>query len=132
MPIGEVDTPYGARPEGSTSKLSTYRDGLRILMTVLTLVKNERPLPLFGGIAIILFTVSVILAIPIFRTYLETGLVPRFPTAILSLGLTIISIVSFFTGIILDSVTRGRREIKRLRYLAYSPVALEGNLEDEM
>lgn len=122
MPIGEVDTPYGARPEGSVSKLSTYRDGLRILMTVLTLVKNERPLPLLGGIAIFLAAVAVILAIPIFRTYLDTGLVPRLPTAILSLGLTIISIVSLFAGIILDSVTRGRREIKRLRYLAYAPV----------
>jgi hypothetical protein len=123
MPIGEIDTPYGARPEGSMSKLSTYRDGFRILMTVLTLVKNERPLPLFGGIAITLFTLALILAIPILRTYLETGLVPRLPTATLALGLTIISIVSLFTGIILDSVTRGRREIKRLRYLAYPPVA---------
>lgn len=126
MPVSELETPYGARPQGSASKLSTYSDGLRILMTVLTLVKNERPLPLFGAISIVSFTTGLILAIPIFSTYLATGLVPRFPTAMLSLGLTIISILSLFAGVILDSVTRGRREIKRLHYLAHPPVPPEG------
>jgi len=126
MPVSELATPYGARPQGSASKLSTYSDGLRILMTVLTLVKNERPLPLFGAVSIVSFATGLILAIPIFSTYLVTGLVPRFPTAMLSLGLTIISILSLFAGVILDSVTRGRREIKRLHYLAHPPVPPAG------
>lgn len=132
MPVGEMKTPYGARPEGSTSKLSTYRDGFSILMTVLALVKNERPLPLFGGIALASFALALILAVPIFSTYLATGLVPRFPTAMLSLGLTIISILSLFAGIILDSVTRGRREIKRLHYVAHPPVALTTRQEENI
>ncbi|MCH8476157.1 MAG: glycosyltransferase family 2 protein [Opitutales bacterium] len=118
MPLGEMKTPYGARPPGSVSKLSTFRDGFKILWLVFTLVKNERPLPLFGGCAIVIFIFSVILCIPLLLTYFETGLVPRLPTAILVVGLLITGTLSFFSGIILDNVTRGRQELKRLQYLS--------------
>jgi len=118
MPVGEVVTRYGARPEGSASKLSTYRDGWRILRTMLTLFRVERPVLYFGSIGGLLALVAVILAVPLVQTYLETGLVPRFPTAILATGLIILAATCFFTGLILDTVTRGRREVRRLAYLA--------------
>lgn len=117
MPVGEVETDYVARPEGSESKLSTYRDGIRILRTILSLYRVERPTLFFGAIAAALSLVSVGLVIPLFVTYLETGLVPRFPTAILATGLMILAFLNFFSGIILDTVTRGRREVRRLAYL---------------
>ena len=119
MPVGEVATSYGARPEGSASKLSTYRDGWRILKTIGTLYRVERPVLFYGGIAALLMVTAIILAVPLFLTYLDTGLVPRFPTAILATGMVIIAVLSFFAGLILDTVTRGRREIRRLAYLAY-------------
>ena len=118
MPVGEVETRYGARPEGSESKLSTYGDGWRILRTIATLYRVERPVLFFGGIGALLVILALILVTPLVLTYLETGLVPRFPTAILVTGLIIIAVLCFFAGLILDTVTRGRREIRRLAYLA--------------
>src|SRR5687767_5375071 len=126
MPVGELVTAYGARPEGSASKLSTYRDGWRILKTSGTLYRVERPVLFYGGIAGLLLIAAVILAAPLLITYLDTGLVPRFPTAILATGLVIIAVLSFFAGLILDTVTRGRREMRRLAYLAYpAPLVAE-------
>ena len=118
LPVGEVSTPYYSRPLGSTSKLSTWRDGYRILWTVLKLYRAERPLSLFGAFGIALAIVSVGLAIPIFITYVQEGLVPRFPTAVLSTGLMLLAFLSIAVGLILDTVTRGRRELKLLAYLA--------------
>ncbi|HET7710048.1 MAG TPA: glycosyltransferase family 2 protein [Sphingomicrobium sp.] len=118
MPVGEVETAYGARPEGSVSKLSTFRDGWRILKTIATLYRIERPVLFFGSIGALLLLAAVILSIPLVITYLDTGLVPRFPTAILATGLVIIAVLCFFAGLILDTVTRGRREMRRLAYLA--------------
>ncbi|PAX09697.1 glycosyltransferase family 2 protein [Sphingomonas lenta] len=119
MPCAEVPTPYFARPEGSASKLSTYGDGWRILSTILTLYRIERPLLYFGAFAAFLAALSVALAIPLAITYAEIGLVPRFPTAILATGLMILAALSFFAGLILDTVVRGRREVRRLAYLAH-------------
>jgi hypothetical protein len=118
LPVGEVSTPYYSRPLGSTSKLSTWRDGYRILWTVLKLYRAERPLSLLGAFGIALAIVSIGLAIPIFITYVQEGLVPRFPTAILSTGLMLLAFLSIAVGLILDTVTRGRRELKLLAYLA--------------
>jgi len=118
MPVGEIETRYLARPEGSHSKLSTFRDGWRILKTIVTLYRIERPVLFFGGIGAILVAAALILAVPLVFTYFETGLVPRFPTAILATGMTIVAVLSFFAGLILDTVTRGRREVRRLAYLA--------------
>jgi glycosyltransferase involved in cell wall biosynthesis len=119
MPVAEIATPYFARPEGSESKLNTYGDGFRILRTIFTLYRIERPLLFFGVLAVLLALVAVILTIPLALTYLETGLVPRFPTAILATGLMILASLSFFAGLILDTVVRGRREVRRLAYLAH-------------
>jgi glycosyltransferase involved in cell wall biosynthesis len=119
MPVGEIETRYLARPEGSHSKLSTFRDGWRILNAILTLYRTERPVLFFGGIAALLVLAAVILAMPLVLTYVETGLVPRFPTAILVTGMIIVAVLAFFAGLILDTVTRGRREMRRLAYLAH-------------
>ena len=119
MPVGELATAYGARPEGSASKLSTYRDGWRILTTIGTLYRIERPVLFYGTIAALLTIAAIILAVPLLITYLDTGLVPRFPTAILATGMVIVAVLSFLAGLILDTVTRGRREMRRLAYLAY-------------
>ncbi len=119
MPVGEIATSYGARPEGSASKLSTYRDGWRILKTIGTLYRVERPVLFYGGIAALLLVTAIILAVPLFITYIDTGLVPRFPTAILATGMVIVAVLSFLAGLILDTVTRGRREMRRLAYLAH-------------
>jgi hypothetical protein len=124
MPVGEVETAYGARPEGSESKLSTYGDGWRILKTILTLYRVERPVLFYGGIGAILLALAIVLAVPLAITYLNTGLVPRFPTAILVTGMVIVAVLCFFAGLILDTVTRGRREMRRLAYLSVpGPVA---------
>jgi glycosyltransferase involved in cell wall biosynthesis len=117
MPVGEVETAYGARVEGSESKLSTYGDGWRILKTIVNLYRIERPVLFFGSIGLVLFIAALLISIPLVRTYLDTGLVPRFPTAILITGMTIVAVLCFFTGLILDTVTRGRREVRRLAYL---------------
>jgi len=118
MPVAEVVTQYGARPEGSTSKLSTYRDGWRILRTILTLFRIERPVLYFGSLGAILALIAIALAAPLIVTYAQTGLVPRQPTAILVTGLAIVACLCFFAGLILDTVVRGRREMRRLAYLA--------------
>ena len=119
MPIAEIETPYFARPEGSASKLNTYGDGWRILTTILTLYRIERPLLFFGAIGALLGGIAVILALPLAITYAQTGLVPRFPTAILVTGLGIVAALNGFAGLILDTVVRGRREVRRLAYLAH-------------
>jgi glycosyltransferase involved in cell wall biosynthesis len=117
LPVGEVPTPYYARPEGSASKLSTWRDGLRILSTIVGLYRSERPLAFFSVLGIVLAVVSIGLAVPIFVTYLELGIVPRIPTAILSTGLMLLAFLSIVAGLVLDTVTRGRRETKLIAYL---------------
>ena len=118
MPVGEVETSYAARPEGSQSKLSTYRDGWRILKTIVNLYRVERPVLFYGSIGAVLVVAAIILAIPLAQTYLRTGLVPRFPTAILVTGMVIVAVLCFFAGLILNTVTRGRREVRRLAYLS--------------
>jgi glycosyltransferase involved in cell wall biosynthesis len=125
MPVGEVDTTYFARPEGSISKLSTYRDGFIILSTILNLVRFERPMLFFGMIGLLLGLFSVALSIPIFITYLQTGLVPRFPTVILIASIMLLAFLVAFTGLILDTVVRGRREVLRMHYLSL-PVVAQG------
>ncbi|MDQ8754957.1 glycosyltransferase family 2 protein [Sphingosinicella sp. LHD-64] len=118
MPVGEVATAYGARPEGSESKLSTWRDGWRIARTILHLYRIERPVLFYGCFSLALAVAAIILAIPLAVTFAKTGLVPRFPTAILATGLMILAALGFFAGLILDTVVRGRREIRRLHYLS--------------
>lgn len=118
MPVGEIETIYAARPEGSQSKLSTYGDGWRILRTILTLYRIERPALFYGILGALLIALAVLLAAPIVVTYIHTGLVPRVPTAILVTGMTIVAVLCFFAGLILDTVTRGRREMRRLAYLS--------------
>ena len=123
MPVGEVETRYFARPEGSASKLSTYSDGLRISRTIVMLYRIERPLLFFGIIGGLVALLGIILAVPLVVTYVQSGLVPRFPTAILVTGLMIFAALNFFAGLILDTVVRGRREMRRLAYLAIPGVA---------
>ena len=117
LPVAEIATPYYARPQGSASKLSTWRDGLRILCTIFNLYRSERPLAFFTGIGIALAIMSIGFAIPIFVTYFEQGIVPRIPTAILSTGLMLLAFLSIVAGLVLDTVTEGRREMKLLAYL---------------
>ena len=117
MPLGELETAYSERPEGSASKLRTIQDGLRILRLILMLVKDERPLPFFSVAAAVLFMVGLGLGVPVITEFLRTGLVPRLPTAIVSAALVALSFLSVACGLILDSVGRGRREMKRLAYL---------------
>ena len=121
MPYGEVMTAYGARPEGSVSKLSTYRDGWRILKTIGRLYVRERPFAFFGIFALILALASVLLSLPLLAEYLREGLVPRLPTAVLSASMMLSALLSFVCGLILDNVTCGRQETKRLAYLAIPP-----------
>jgi glycosyltransferase involved in cell wall biosynthesis len=118
MPVGEVETAYAARPEGSHSKLSTYGDGWRILKTIVNLYRVERPVLFYGAIGALLVIAAIVLAVPLVQTYLKTGLVPRFPTAILVTGMVIVAVLCFFAGLILNTVTRGRREVRRLAYLS--------------
>ncbi len=119
MSVGEVETPYKERPEGSFSKLSTYRDGFRILRTMLRLFSAERPLMCFGGIGLALAVFAVALMVPVTLEYLDTGLVPRLPTALLATGVMLTGLLSGTVGLILDTVTRGRREAKMLSYLRH-------------
>jgi len=121
MPVAEVETSYGARPEGSQSKLSTFGDGFRILRTIGILIKEERPLQFFSTLFGVFFFSAIALSIPLIFTYLETGLVPRLPTAVLVTGLMLVAFLSIACGLILDTVTRGRRELKRLQYLSVPP-----------
>lgn len=122
MPVSEVPTPYRARPEGSLSKLHTYSDGLRILFTIAGLVKAERPFLFFSVLAAASSVLSFVLAYPVLVTYLETGLVPRLPTAVLAMGLVLIAALSMVCGLVLETVTQGRREMKRLHYLSLPAV----------
>ncbi|MDB5705659.1 MAG: glycosyl transferase [Sphingomonas bacterium] len=119
MPVAEIETPYFARPEGSESKLSTYSDGFRILRTIVQLYRIERPVLFFGIIGALLAAIALVLAVPLVLTYMHTHLVPRLPTAVLVTGLTILAALNLFTGLILDTVVRGRREVRRLAYLAH-------------
>jgi len=119
MAVAEIDTNYKERPPGSTSKLRTFRDGWRILMTITNLMRNERPLLFFALVAVFLALVSVALGIPVIVDYMETGLVPRFPTAILASALMVIAVIALATGAILDLVAHVRREAKRLVYLQH-------------
>jgi glycosyltransferase involved in cell wall biosynthesis len=116
--IAEITTSYRERPAGSFSKLRTYRDGIHILQIIMLLMRNERPLRFFGIISAVVALAAIVLAIPILRTYLEIGLVPRLPTAVLVSGLAIVSLLTLMSGIILETVTRGRREAKRMHYLS--------------
>jgi glycosyltransferase involved in cell wall biosynthesis len=122
LPVAEVDTPYFARPQGSFSKLNTWRDGFRILATILKLYRSEKPLRFFSAIGMSLSLVSIGLAIPVIATYLEEGIVPRLPTAVLSMGLMILAVLAVSSGLVLDTVTRGRREMKLLAYLSQPAV----------
>jgi glycosyltransferase involved in cell wall biosynthesis len=117
LPVGEVATPYYSRPSGSASKLNTWRDGFRILRTLLKLYRTERPLPFFGALGLALIIISIGLAIPLIITYVQEGIVPRLPTAVLSTGLMLLAFLSIACGLILDTVTRGRREQKLIAYL---------------
>jgi glycosyltransferase involved in cell wall biosynthesis len=119
LPVAEVDTPYYARPKGSASKLNTWRDGFRILWSIFQIYRSERPLPFFSAIAIALAAIAIALAIPIVITYIQEGIVPRFPTAILATGMMLAAFLAFASGLVLDTVTRGRREVKLLAYLRY-------------
>jgi len=125
LPVGEVPTPYYSRPPGSVSKLSTWKDGIRILRTIAKIYRSERPLPLFGSIGVSLAIASLGLAFPIVTTFVREGVVPRVPTAILSTGLMLIAALSIACGLVLDTVTRGRRELKLLAYLAQRAPAEE-------
>jgi len=118
MKTAEMPTPYKERPDGSLSKLNTLRDGVRILRTIAALIKEERPVLFFGTLTALLALLSLGLAAPVVVEYWQTGLVPRFPTAILSASIMLLAFLSLACGLILDSVTRGRRELKRLAYLA--------------
>jgi glycosyltransferase involved in cell wall biosynthesis len=121
LPVAEVATPYRIRVIGSTSKLRTYADGMRILRLIVFLYKNERPFQFFSAIAGAFIAVALALGIPLVVTFVETGLVLRQPTAILATGFVLLSALSFVSGLILDTVTRGRREMRRLAYLAVRP-----------
>lgn len=123
MPCSEIVTPYRARPEGSTSKLSTYTDGVRILKTILQLYVNERPLAFFSLASGLFTLLGLLLFLPVLFDYLDTGLVRRFPTAILCTGLMIFALISLSCGLIFSTVTRGRREVKQFRYLSIPPLS---------
>jgi Glycosyl transferase family 2 len=126
--VSEIQTPYFARPTGSVSKLRTWRDGIRILWTIARLCKSEHPMATFSVIAVMLASLSVALAVPLFVTYLEQGRVPRLPTAVLSTGIMLLAFLCFTSGLILGTVTRGRREAKRIAYLSYdSPGGRKGS-----
>jgi hypothetical protein len=131
MPACEIPVAFRSRAPGSASKLRTVRDGFRILGTIVILLKQERPLQFFSTFALLLSIVSVILAAPVVGTYIETGLVPRFPTAILSSTLMLLAFLFFFSGQILQTVTRGRQEAKRMRYLAIPGVHARSGLRTD-
>jgi glycosyltransferase involved in cell wall biosynthesis len=120
LPLGELHTRYSERPEGSASKLRTWRDGIRILHTIVNLVREERPLMFFSACGTVCMLIGLGLAVPVIAQYMAIGLVPRLPTAILAACLELLGFLSVFCGLILDSVARGRKEAKRLAYLAVS------------
>lgn len=137
MPVGEQVTAYRSRPENSTSKLNTYKDGFKILGTIIGLMKSERPLVFFSFGFALCVTLSVVLALPVLITFLQTGLVPRLPTVLLSASLGLLGMILLTCGLVLDTVTRGRIETKRLFYLmtpGYSieetPLAIHQEIQD--
>jgi glycosyltransferase involved in cell wall biosynthesis len=119
LPVAELETPYYSRMAGSASKLNTWRDGFRILWVIMRLYRSERPFQFFSAIAAVLAAVAIILAIPLVETFIREGLVPRLPTAVLATGLMLAAALAFMSGLILDTVTRGRRELKLLAYLSH-------------
>ncbi len=118
MPMGEIAAAYKERPPGSTSKLRTFRDGIKILSLISRLIKDERPLQFFAAVGLLIGACGVLLGLPVVLAYFETGLVPRLPTAVLSVGMVVLGWLSIFTGLILDVVTKARQEVKRLTYLS--------------
>jgi len=120
MPMSQMDTAYKERPVGSVSKLNTWRDGFRILGTIFYLVREERPLLFFSTIAVLFAAVSILLGAPVVADFLKTHQVPRLPTAVAATGLMVIAFLAMTAGMILDTVTRGRWEAKRIAYLAIS------------
>jgi hypothetical protein len=118
LPIAEMPTRYRERPAGSLSKLKTYSDGIRIFRTILALTKEERPLLFFGMLSLLLAATSVVISLPVISQYYATGLVPRLPTAVLATGIMLMAALGLTCGLILDTVTRGRKEFKRLAYLS--------------
>lgn len=128
--IGNVKGRYRSRPEGSFSKLHSLKDGRRILAQILILLKQEKPLLLFSSVSFILAVTSIVLGIPLILFYLKTGLVPRVPTAILSTGLMILAVLSFLVGLILDSISRSRKEVKILSFLSVDP-SPQKNMSDK-
>lgn len=120
LPVAELETPYRERPTGSESKLHTVRDGTRVLRTIVSLVKDERPLAFFGGIGVLLALAALLIGWPLVSNYIETGLVPRLPTAVLVMGILNLACMSVVAGMVLATVTHGRRELKRLHYLSLS------------
>ena len=118
MPLAEMDTPYFNRMTGGSSELSTYKRGTRVLLTLLTLIKDEQPLPFFGGISLIVLLVALVLGIPLLIEYQHTHLVPRLATEVLTAALTVISFLSFVCGLVMDSLSHARKEAKRLAYLS--------------
>jgi glycosyltransferase involved in cell wall biosynthesis len=129
MPMSEIATDYRKRPAGSVSKLSTVKDGIRILWVILHLVRDLLPLQFFSVVGVLFILASIAAGFPVILEFLSTGLVPRFPTAILAVGLMIVGIVSLFSGLILDSVARGRREAKLLAYLSMASVPTSRSVE---
>jgi len=120
LPIAEVTTPYRERPPASASKLRTIPDGIRIMRMIMRLVREERPLEFFSSVAFVFAITAIVLSTPLIFEYLKTGLVPRLPTAVLSMGLMVMSLLSLTCGLVLATVTRGRIEVKRLQYLTFS------------
>ena len=130
MPVAELPVSYRERPNESLSKLKTIRDGTHILWTIVRLIRAERPLPFFGGLCALLSAISVLLAVPILITYFHTGLVPRLPTAILATGIMLLAFLCLFSGVILETVTRGRREAKRMAYLSIPAIEAGEKIRD--
>lgn len=119
IPFAEIKSEYSERPANSHSKLSTFKDGAKILLSIISLLKETRPLFFFGMISLLMCLLSIGIAYPIIGTFIETGLVPRLPTAVLSMGIMLISFLSLTCGLILDSISQGRMEIKKLNYLSF-------------
>lgn len=128
IPAAEVPLPYAPRPEGSVSKLRTYRDGTRILWLIMKLYRALNPLRFYGTAGMVLAAMSILLGIPLLTTYLETGLVPRLPTAVLCMGLMQIAVLSVFLGIILNSISKARREARRMRFLDIPSIGENGDV----
>ncbi len=126
LPVVELPTRYFDRAEGTESKLSTYKDGVRILSFILFFFKEIKPFWFFGALALVLSCLSLAVGMPVVLEYLDTGLVPRLPTAVLSVGVMLSAVLSFVCGVILDTVSRGRLEAVRLAYLSFSSVSEQG------